>query len=132
MVLSSRDAGLPPRRSREAARQRRRSDRERALKLESLEPRLGLAAVASILDTTPPLVRSVSLPAAGTYGTGKPLTLTGRPTVPVTIGGVDREPAYGEGSKTSRLTFAVTLPRGVSVEQPIVRVTARNRRTLLT
>ena len=259
MVLSSRDAGLPSRRSREAARQRRRSDRERALKLESLEPRLALAAVASILDTTPPLVRSVSLPAAGTYGTGRPLTfkvnfsepvrvvgdqaalslpvevgsamrearymsgsgtktlafrmtvtandvdtdgirlgrvntsairdfdfnpanasprlvdlannparnaipagvntsrirvdatspavvgvsdfvtqgrkvslqvtfdgpvtVTGRPTVPVTIGGVDRELAYVAGSKSSRLTFAVTLPRGVSVEQPMFRDT---------
>ena len=45
MIRFFRDSGLPSRRSREDARRRRRSERERDLKLESLEPRLaGLQA----------------------------------------------------------------------------------------
>jgi hypothetical protein len=66
MVRFFRDSGLPSRRSREAARQRRRSERARDLKLESLEPRLALASVAGLPDTTPPEAVSVALPAAGT------------------------------------------------------------------
>ena len=238
-----------PRRSREAARRR-----ERSLKLESLEPRLALASFPAALDAKPPRVQSVSLPAAGTYGTGSaltfklnfnepvrvlgdradvflpvevnyamrsaayvagsgtksltfrmtvtandvdtdgislgrvnetsirdfdfatdrikdragnsaidaipavntsriridatgpvvagvggfvtqgrnvslkvtfdgPVTVTGRPTVPVTIGGVERELAYVAGSKTSTLTFAVKVPRGESVASPTFRGT---------
>lgn len=40
------DSALPSRRSREAARRRRRSERHQDLKLESLEPRLALAVMA--------------------------------------------------------------------------------------
>ena len=75
MVRFFRNSGLPSRRSREAARRRRRKiDRERALKLESLEARLALAVMPGLPDTIAPVVRSVALPAAGTYGTGQPLT----------------------------------------------------------
>jgi hypothetical protein len=52
-----------------------------------------------------------------------PVTVTGRPTVPVTIGGVERELAYVAGSKTSTLTFAVKVPRGESVASPTFRGT---------
>jgi len=45
MVRFFRASALHPRRSRDAARRRRKSDRERDLRLESLEPRLALAAV---------------------------------------------------------------------------------------
>ena len=38
--------------------------RERMLHLESLEPRLALASIAGLLDTPPPVVRSV----ADTFG----------------------------------------------------------------
>jgi|GEM_PF-2722254 hypothetical protein len=254
MVRFFRVSGLPSRRTREAARRRRRSDREQNLKLESLEPRLALAVMPGLPDTIAPVVRSVALPAAGTYGTGKPLTfkvnfsepvqvvgnqsdvflpvevgyamrsaqyvagsgtrsltfrmnvtandvdtdgislgrvndaavrdfdfaanqiqdragnpasdvipavntsrirvdatgpvvagygnfvtqgrqvslkvtfdgpvtVTGRPTVPVTIGGVPRQLAYVAGSKTSTLTFAVTVPRGASLASPAFRGT---------
>jgi hypothetical protein len=57
MVRFFRDSGLPSRRSREAARRRRKSERERDLKLESLEPRLALAVMAGLPDTVPPVVR---------------------------------------------------------------------------
>ena len=53
-----------PRRSREVARRSRSGDRPRALKLESLEPRLALAVMPGLPDTIAPVVRSVSLPAA--------------------------------------------------------------------
>jgi hypothetical protein len=52
-----------------------------------------------------------------------PVTVTGRPTVPVTIGGVPRQLAYVAGSKTSTLTFAVTVPRGASLASPAFRGT---------
>lgn len=58
MVRFFRDAGLPSRRSREAARQRRRSERASDLKLESLEPRLALAADASTIDLPPPVMQA--------------------------------------------------------------------------
>ena len=47
--------------------------------------------------------------------------VTGVPTVPVTIGGVDRELRYVSGSGTSMLTFAVNVPRGASVASPSFR-----------
>ncbi|NBX29354.1 hypothetical protein EBR04_02700, partial [bacterium] len=52
-----------------------------------------------------------------------PVTVTGRPTVPVTIGGVERELAFVAGSKTSTLTFAVKVRRGESVASPTFRGT---------
>ena len=122
MVRFFRDAGLPSRRSREAARQRRRSERASDLKLESLEPRLALASVAGILDTTPPVVRSVSLPAAGTYGTGsdlsfkvrfsEPVRVVGNQSdvfLPVEVGYALREAQYVSGSGTSSLTFRMNV-----------------------
>ena len=87
MARFFRDSGLPSRRSREAARQRRRSDRVSDLKLESLEPRLALAVMPGLLDRTPPEARSVALPAAGTYGTGSNLTFKVRFSEPVKVVG---------------------------------------------
>jgi hypothetical protein len=105
------------RRSREAARRR-----ERLLNLESLEPRLALAADAGILDTTPPVVRSVSLPAAGTYSTGRPLTFKlnfsepvnvvgnqGDVFVPVEVNYAMRSAQYVSGSGTRSLTFRMAV-----------------------
>ncbi|MEN9667351.1 MAG: hypothetical protein RLZZ326_3714 [Planctomycetota bacterium] len=116
------DSALPSRRSREAARRRRRSDREQNLKLESLEPRLALAVVAGLPDTIAPVVRSVALPAAGTYGTGKPLTFKvnfsepvnvvgdqSAVTLPVEVGYAMHEARYVSGSGTKSLTFRTTV-----------------------
>ena len=44
-----------------------------------------------------------------------PVFVTGKPTVPVTIEGVDRELVYAGGSGTSKLTFAATMPRGTNL-----------------
>jgi hypothetical protein len=52
-----------------------------------------------------------------------PVTVTGRPMVPVTIGGDPRQLVYASGSGTSTLTFAVTVPRGKSIENPTFRGT---------
>jgi hypothetical protein len=52
-----------------------------------------------------------------------PVTVTGRPMVPVTIGGDPRQLVYASGSGTSTLTFAVTVPRGKSMENPTFRGT---------
>jgi hypothetical protein len=122
MVRFFRDAGLSSRRSREAAMRRRRSDRERNLKLESLEPRLALAVMTGLPDTIAPVVRSVSLPAAGTYGTGKPLTFKvnfnepvkvvgdqSAVTLPVEVGYAMHEARYVSGSGTRSLTFRMTV-----------------------
>jgi hypothetical protein len=111
-----------PRHSREAARRRRTSDRERTLKLESLEPRLALAVMPGLPDTIAPVVRSVSLPAAGTYGTGKPLTfkvnfsepvrVVGNQAdvfLPIEVGYAMREARYVAGSGTRSLTFRMTV-----------------------
>jgi len=116
------DSALPSRRAREAARQRRRSERQQDLKLESLEPRLALAVMAGLPDTVPPVVRSVVLPTAGTYGTGKPLTfkvnfsepvrITGDQnavTLPVEVGYAMHEARYVSGSGTKSLTFRMTV-----------------------
>jgi len=76
-----------PRHSREAARRRRTSSRERSLKLESLEPRLALAVMPGLSDTVPPVVRSVALPAAGTYGTDHALSFKVNFSEPVKLAG---------------------------------------------
>lgn len=179
MLHFLRGSGLP-------ARRRRKADRGRYLRLESLEPRLALAADAGILDTATPALHSASLPAAGTLGTaselmwnpdvteptglvGKqavsdaipamnttrirvdvsgpivagygdfvtlgrrvslrvtfdgPVRVTGRPWVPVTIGGVPGQLVCTAGSGTARLTFSATVPKTGSVEQPMFRDTS--------
>jgi hypothetical protein len=122
MARFFRDSGLPSRRSREAARQRRRSDRASDLKLESLEPRLALASVAGLPDTTPPEARSVSLPAAGTYGTGsnltfkvkfnEPVKVVGNQSdvfLPIEVGYAMRSAQYVSGSGTRSLTFRMNV-----------------------
>jgi len=122
MVRRNRDSGTPSRRSRESARRRRTSDRASALKLESLEPRLALASVAGLPDTIAPVVRSVSLPAAGTYGTGKPLTFKLNFSEPVNVVGNQadlflpvevnfamRSAQYVSGSGTRSLTFRMAV-----------------------
>ena len=122
MVRFFLDSGVPSRRSREAARQRRRGKVQRELKLESLEPRLALAAMSGLPDTIAPVVRSVSVPAAGTYGTDRALTfkvnfsepvkLAGDQsavTLPVEVGYAMREAVYVSGSGTKSLTFRMTV-----------------------
>jgi pimeloyl-ACP methyl ester carboxylesterase len=116
------DSALPSRRSREAARRLRKSDRERALKLESLEPRLALASVAGLPDTVAPVVRSVTLPAAGTYGTDRALSfkvnfsesvkVVGNQAdlfLPVEVGYAMHEARYVSGSGTKSLIFRMTV-----------------------
>jgi hypothetical protein len=49
------------------------------------------------------------------------VTVTGKPRVPVTIGGQTRSLAYVSGSGTSTLTFAIKVPRGASVANPVFR-----------
>jgi len=118
-------SGLPSRRSREAAVCRR----SRTLTIESLEPRLALAANPYLFgspavsgDTSAPVVRSVSLPAAGTYGTGsalsfkvtfnEPVLVVGDQTavsLPVEVGYGMRQAQYVSGSGTSSLTFRMTV-----------------------
>lgn len=120
MVRFFRASGLPSRRSREAAR--RRSQRERDLKLESLEPRLALAGLQALPDTIAPVVRSVSLPAAGTYGTDRavtfkvtfsePVLVAGDQrglTLPVEVGYAMREAQYVSGSGSKSLVFRMTV-----------------------
>jgi len=117
MASSFRRSGPICRRAREAARRR-----ERLLRVESLEPRLALAGVAGLLDTTPPVVRSVSLPAAGTYGTGRPLTFRLNFNEPVNVVGnrsdvflpvevnyAMRSAQYVSGSGTRSLTFRMNV-----------------------
>jgi len=89
MVRFFLDSGLPSRRSRAAARRRRQSDRDRDLRLESLEPRLALAVLPGtvLADTVAPVVRSVALPAAGTYGTDHALSFKVNFSEPVKLAG---------------------------------------------
>jgi len=87
MIRFFRDSGHPSRRSREAARRRRQSDRERDLKLESLEPRLALAVLPGLADTVAPVVRSVALPDAGTYGTARALSFKVNFSKPLKLAG---------------------------------------------
>jgi hypothetical protein len=73
-------------------------------------------------DTAPPKVQSVSLPAAGTYGTGSSLTfkvtfnepvlVVGDQTavwLPVEVGYAMRQAQYVSGSGTPFLTFRMTV-----------------------
>ncbi len=119
MVRFFRDAG---RRSREAARRRRKGNRQRDLKLESLEPRLALAVMTGLPDTIAPVVRSVVIPADGTYGTDRALTFKvnfsepvqvagdqSTVTLPVEVGSAMREAQYVSGSGTKSLTFRLTV-----------------------
>lgn len=50
-----------------------------------------------------------------------PVSVTGKPTVPVTIGGVDTELQYTGGSGRSKLTFALTMPKGTDLSSPEFR-----------
>ena len=122
MVRFFRDSGLPSHPSREATRRRRKGERARDLKLETLEPRLALAVTPGLPDTIAPVVRSVSLPAAGTYGTDRALTfkvtfsepvkLAGDEsavTLPVEVGYAMREARYVSGSGTKSLVFRMTV-----------------------
>lgn len=122
MVRFFRDTGLPWRRVHASARARRKRERGRDLKLETLEPRLALAVMPGLPDTIAPVVRSVSLPAAGTYGTDRALTfkvifsepvkLAGDEsavTLPVEVGYAMREARYVSGSGTKSLTFRMTV-----------------------
>jgi len=101
----------------------------RTLTVELLEPRLALAANPYLLgspalsgDTSAPVVRSVSLPAAGTYGTGsvlsfkvtfnEPVLVVGDQTavsLPVEVGYGMRAAQYVSGSGTSSLTFRMMV-----------------------
>jgi hypothetical protein len=118
MSDSSRHSNPLPRRLREAARRRR----QRTLTLESLEPRLALAVMPGLPDTIAPVVRSVSLPAAGTYGTGRPLTfrvnfsepvnVVGNQAnvfLPIEVGYAMRSAQYVSGSGTRSLTFRMNV-----------------------
>jgi hypothetical protein len=111
-----------PSHSREAARRRRSGTREGALKLESLEPRLALAVMPGLPDTIAPVVRSVALPAAGTYGTGKlltfkvnfsePVQVVGNQSdvfLPIEVGYAMRSAQYVSGSGTRSLTFRMNV-----------------------
>ena len=122
MVRFFRDSGLPSRRIRESARARRKRGRARALKLETLEPRLALAVMPGLPDTVAPVVRSVSLPAVGTYGTDRAMTFKvtfsepvkmagdeSAVTLPVEVGYAMREAKYVAGSGTKSLTFRMTV-----------------------
>jgi len=92
------------------------------LKVEALEPRLVLASLAGFSDTVPPVVRSVVLPAAGTYGTDRalsfkvnfsePVNVVGDQTavtLPVEVGYAMREARYISGNGTKSLTFRMTV-----------------------
>jgi len=78
--------------------------------------------MAGVPDTIAPTVRSVALPAAGTYGTGKPLTfkvsfsepvkVVGNEAdvcLPVEVGYAMREAKYVSGSGTKSLTFRMAV-----------------------
>jgi pimeloyl-ACP methyl ester carboxylesterase len=129
MVRFFRHADLPSRRSNERSRAAAGRRRSGILTVESLEPRLAMAVIPGITvspdlfaDTAPPKVQSVSLPAAGTYGTGRSLTfkvtfnepvlVVGDQTavwLPVEVGYAMRPAQYVSGSGTSSLTFRMTV-----------------------
>ena len=109
---------------RQEVRRCRASQRQNAasLRLESLEPRLALAGLAGLPDTTAPVVRSVALPPAGTYGGGiqlsfkvnfsEPVKIAGgqsNVTLPIEVGFAMREAQYVSGSGTQSLTFQLTV-----------------------
>jgi hypothetical protein len=109
---------------RHAAPRLRASQRQHAasLRLESLESRLALAGLVGLPDTIAPVVRSVTLPPAATYGGGiqllfkvnfsEPVRLTGDRstiTLPVEVGFAMREARYVAGSGTQSLTFRLNV-----------------------
>ena len=131
MVRFLRASGLPTRRSRAAAR--RNSDRKRDLTLESLEPRLALAAVQgggrlwNTIGTPPPAVAviqsvggapagpsvtSFGQPVVGAGGQVSlrvtfdgPVKVTGTPQIPFTVRGAQRFLVYADGTGGSTLRF---------------------------
>jgi len=81
-----------------------------------------LAVAPGLTDTVPPVVRSVSLPAAGTYGTDRalsfkvnfsePVKVVGDQstvTLPIEVGIAMRDARYVAGSGTKSLTFRMTV-----------------------
>ncbi|WP_170114091.1 Ig-like domain-containing protein [Pontibacter mucosus] len=77
------------------------------------------------VDTTSPVITSVSVPANGTYGAGKHLDFTvnfsesvtiatenGIPALSLTIGAASRQATYLSGSGTTALTFRYTVQPG--------------------
>ena len=104
---------------------------ESRLDVQPLEPRLALAGTslgsvataARAADLTPPLVASLTPPAAKSYGLGGVLSFrvnfsekvvaTGTPTLPVEIGGSVRAAAWnGLGSGSKSLTFTTSVQAG--------------------
>lgn len=124
----------------------RRRSRSATLDVQRLEPRRPLAVditglsvnpiSAPAVDVAAPAIRSIAAPAAGTYAAGKtlafrvrftePVTVTGQPTLPITIGDSVRQAVWsGRGSGTRSLVFTHTVqpgdsaPTGVRVAGPI-------------
>lgn len=76
------------------------------------------------VDGILPTLTSVTAPADGYYNTttnkvltytvsySKPITVTGTPTLDVTIGGVTRQAGYATGSGTNTLTFTYNIQAG--------------------
>lgn len=108
------------------------------LEVQSLEPRLALAAVAAPADLMAPVVKSIAPPpVAQTYTAGDTLQfrvnfsekvfVTGTPTLPVMIGGTLREAVWngkgGNGARSIVFTTAVeqgdVAPAGVRIEGEI-------------
>ncbi|MBU6295786.1 MAG: fibronectin type III domain-containing protein [Planctomycetes bacterium] len=93
------------------------------MKLETLESRLAPAFLGGLLgDTAPPVVRSVSLPIAQTYGTGKALNFTvnfnepvrvvgdtTQVSIPLEVGYAMRQARYVSGSGTRSLNFRMVV-----------------------
>lgn len=77
-----------------------------------------------VFDTTPPTITSVTVPANGYYKAGNVLsftvnfdenvTVTGTPSIPVTIGSTTVQANYTGGTGTNALTFAYTVVAGNS------------------
>lgn len=109
---------LLSRRSRKASRRN-----QQVMNLELLESRLALSGFSgSLADTAPPIVRSIALPEAGTYGTGRALTfklnfnepvkVAGNESnvfVPVEVGYAMRNAQYVSGSGSRSLTFRMNV-----------------------
>jgi uncharacterized repeat protein (TIGR01451 family) len=97
-----------------------------SIRLDSTNLPLALAAVNTsgvLVDTTPPKVNAVSGPANGSYKAGQvlrftatlsePVTVTGVPTLPLTIGTTARQAAYVAGASTpTSLVFEYTVQAG--------------------
>ncbi len=82
-----------------------------------------VASTTSVLvDSVPPTVSSVSVPADGTYNTGQTLsftvnfsenvTVTGTPRLVLDIGGQTAYATYASGSGTTALVFSYTVANG--------------------